>query len=153
MSRVGRLGAAHGGAEKQGGAKQSEAGRGGAGRGVAGRGRAERTGRDGATQGGTTRGGAAMRPEYKSSIRPPEHCGQPSWTSQDKQTCRIPNPDIPRVGRVGAPGGTAERGRAGLGANRLVRPRNTSPVYLPPKGSQKTSLERFSKSTNKRNPV
>ena len=60
---------------------------------------------------------------------PNEGCS--TTLSPHKITCRIPNPDIPRAGRVGAPGGTAGRGRAGLGANRFVRPGNTSPVYPP----------------------
>ena len=40
-----------------------------------------------------------------------------------------PGPEIPRAGRVGAPGGAAVRGRAILGANRTIRPRNKSPPY------------------------
>ena len=47
------------------------------------------------------------------------------------ETCRIQNPDIPRASRVGAPGGTARRGRAGLGANRAVWPIKASSVYSP----------------------
>ena len=42
-----------------------------------------------------------------------------------------PGPDIPRAGRVGAPGGAAVRGRAILGANRTIRPRIKSPPYPP----------------------
>ena len=41
------------------------------------------------------------------------------------------NPDIPRAGLVGAPGGAAERGRARLGANRIIRSGNKSPPFLP----------------------
>ena len=37
------------------------------------------------------------------------------------ETYRVQNPDIPRTGRVGAHGGVAGRGWAGLGANRTVR--------------------------------
>ena len=48
-----------------------------------------------------------------------------------KRTCRIQNPDIPRAGRVGAPGGAAGRGRARLGANRIIRPGNKSPPFPP----------------------
>ena len=46
-------------------------------------------------------------------------------------TRRAQNPDIPRAGRVGAPGGTAGRGRTGLGANRTVRPGDEGPSYPP----------------------
>ena len=46
-------------------------------------------------------------------------------------TCRIQNPNIPWAGRFGAPGGTARRGRAGLGAHRTVRQGITSPAYPP----------------------
>ena len=42
------------------------------------------------------------------------------------KTCRFQNPDIPRVGRVGAHGGTTRRGRAGLDANKTVRPGDLS---------------------------
>ena len=45
--------------------------------------------------------------------------------------CRIQNPDIPRAGRVSAHGGAAGRGRAGLGANRIVRPEDKRPANLP----------------------
>ena len=45
--------------------------------------------------------------------------------------CRIQNPDIPRAGRVGAPGGAAGRGRARLRANRIIRPGNKSPPSPP----------------------
>ena len=48
-----------------------------------------------------------------------------------KSTCRIQNPDIPRAGRVGAPGGAAGRGRAKLGANKIIRPGNKSPPHTP----------------------
>ena len=47
------------------------------------------------------------------------------------RTCRIQNPDIPWAGRVGALGGAAGRGRARLGANRIIRPGNKSPPYPP----------------------
>ena len=50
-------------------------------------------------------------------------------------TCRTQNPDIPRAGRVGAPGGVAGRGRARLGANRTIRPGKKSTV--PSKRSKK----------------
>ena len=46
-------------------------------------------------------------------------------------TCRTQNPDIPRAGRVGEPGGAARRGRARLGANRSIRPGNKGPSYFP----------------------
>ena len=45
--------------------------------------------------------------------------------------CRIQNPDIPRAVRVGAPGGTAGRGREGLDANRTVRLGSTRSSYPP----------------------
>ena len=45
--------------------------------------------------------------------------------------CQIRNPDIPRAGRVGAPGEAAGRGRAGLGANRTVRTGNNVFLYPP----------------------
>ena len=44
-------------------------------------------------------------------------------TSVSTGICRVQNPDIPRAG-VGAHGGAAGRGRAGLDANRNVRPGN-----------------------------
>ena len=46
-------------------------------------------------------------------------------------TCRVQNPDIPRAGRVGTHGGVTGRGRAGLGANRIVRPGNKPPSHPP----------------------
>ena len=52
-------------------------------------------------------------------------------TSEILCTCRIQNPDIPRAGRVGAPGGATGRGRARLGADRTSRPGNKGPLYLP----------------------
>ena len=48
-------------------------------------------------------------------------------------TCRIQNPDIPRAGWVGAPGGAARRGRAKFGANRTIHPKN------PPKNRRKVA--------------
>ena len=45
--------------------------------------------------------------------------------------CRIQNPDIPRAGRVGAHGGVAGRGRAGLFANRTVRLGNNPSSHSP----------------------
>ena len=46
-------------------------------------------------------------------------------------TCRIQNPDLPWAGQVAASGRAAGRGRAGLGANRTVRPGNKGPPYFP----------------------
>ena len=69
----------------------------------------------------------------------------------DYSICRIKNPDIPRMGRVGAPSGTAGRGWAGLGANRTIRPGNKSSVY-PPRIAE-TSLERLLRKTKKRNSI
>ena len=46
-------------------------------------------------------------------------------------TCRIQNPDIPRAGRVEAHRGVAGRSRAGLDANKTVRPRDKPTSYLP----------------------
>ena len=37
-----------------------------------------------------------------------------------KSTCLVQNPDIPLAGRVGAHGGVAGRGQAGLYANKIV---------------------------------
>ena len=53
-------------------------------------------------------------------------------------TCRVQNPDIPRADRVGAHGGAAERARAGLGANRTVRPENKA--LVPSKASNTRRL-------------
>ena len=50
-------------------------------------------------------------------------------SSSSSGTCRFQNPDIPRAGKVGAPGGAARRGRARLGANRTIRPGNKSPPF------------------------
>ena len=63
--------------------------------------------------------------------------------------CRIRNPDIPRASLVGAHGGVAGRGRAGLDANRIVGLGNNLPRTL--QSIEETSLERLSRSTNKRN--
>ena len=48
-----------------------------------------------------------------------------------KLICRVQNPDIPRAGRLAAHGGVAGRGRAGLGANRIVRLGHEPPSYRP----------------------
>ena len=53
--------------------------------------------------------------------------------------CRFQNPDIPRAGRVGAPGGAARRSRAGLNANKTVRLENKSSL-VPSKASKKRRL-------------
>ena len=47
------------------------------------------------------------------------------------ETCRIPNPDIPQAGRVGARGGVAGRGRAGRDADRTVRLGDKRPSFPP----------------------
>ena len=60
-----------------------------------------------------------------------ENCTRGSRYSISISICRIPNPDIPRASRVGAPGGAAGRGRARLGANRIIRPRNKSLPFPP----------------------
>ena len=46
-------------------------------------------------------------------------------------TCRVQNPDLPQAGWVGAHGGVAGRGRAGLGTNITVRLRDEPPSYPP----------------------
>ena len=51
--------------------------------------------------------------------------------SMPKNICRVDNLDIPRTGRVGAHGGAAARGRAGLVTDRTVRPGNKRPSYPP----------------------
>ena len=51
-------------------------------------------------------------------------------------TCRIQNPDIPQARRDGAPGGADGRGRARLGANRIIRPGNKKST-VPSKASKK----------------
>ena len=48
-----------------------------------------------------------------------------------EEYCRVQNPDIQRAGRVGAHGGAAGRSRAGLDANRTVRPGDKGPSYPP----------------------
>ena len=48
------------------------------------------------------------------------------------KTCLVQNPDIPQAGHVGAHGGVAGRGRAGLCANRTVR-LGTNPFSFSPK--------------------
>ena len=65
-------------------------------------------------------------------------------------TCRMQKPDIPLVGRFGAPGGAAGRGRPRLGANRTVR-QGKQKVQRTSKGIEKMSLQRLSRSTNNRN--
>ena len=69
----------------------------------------------------------------------------------NKITCRIQKSDIPRAAWVGAPGGAAGRVRARLGANRIIRPGNESQLF--PLSHRKMSLQRLSKSTNKRNAM
>ena len=68
-----------------------------------------------------------------------------------KSTCRIQNPDIPRAGRVGEPGGAAGRGRARLGANRTIRPKTK--VHRTFQSIENKSLQRLSRNTNKRNSM
>ena len=48
-----------------------------------------------------------------------------------RATCQVQNPDIPRACRVGAHGGVAGRGRAGLHANRSVRLGDNPFSYFP----------------------
>ena len=67
-------------------------------------------------------------------------------------TCRIQNPDIPRAGRVGAPGGAAGRGQARLNANRIIRP-GKKKVNRSRQGVEEPSFQRFSRSTKQRNPI
>ena len=70
------------------------------------------------------------------------------WSAtKNNYTCRVQNPDIPRAGRVGAHGGVAGRGRAGLDANRTVALLRTL------QSIKDTSLERRPRSKNKRNPM
>ena len=52
-------------------------------------------------------------------------------TNKRNPTCRIQNSDIPRAGRVGAPGGAAGRGRARLRASIIIRPENKIPPFPP----------------------
>ena len=51
--------------------------------------------------------------------------------SNSKTTYRIQNQDIPRAGRVVAPGGAVGRGRARWGANRIILPGDKSQSYPP----------------------
>ena len=69
-----------------------------------------------------------------------------------QETCRMQNPDIPRAGRGGAPGGAAGRSRARLGANRNVRP-DKQKVHRTFQCIEETSLQRLPRSTNERNPM
>ena len=69
-------------------------------------------------------------------------------TVASSSTFQIPNPDIPRVE---APGRAARQGRAKFGANRIIRTGNRSPPFF--KGIEDTSLQRFPRTTNKRNPM
>ena len=68
-----------------------------------------------------------------------------------ESTCRVQNTDIPWAGRVGAHGGVAGRGRAGLSANRTVRLGNNPSSHF--QSIEDTAPERFPRSTNKRNPI
>ena len=52
-------------------------------------------------------------------------------TSDKCYTGRVQNPDIPRAGRVRAHGGAAGQGRAGMDANRIVRPGDKLPSHPP----------------------
>ena len=66
-------------------------------------------------------------------------------------TCRIQNPDIPWAGRVGEPGGAAGQGRARLRANGTIWP--GTKVHRIFQSIEDTSLQRFSRNTNKRNSM
>ena len=67
-------------------------------------------------------------------------------------TFRIQNPNIPQSGRVRAPGGAAVRVRARLNANRIIRQGNKK-NHRSLQGIDERSLQRLSRSTNKRNPM
>ena len=62
--------------------------------------------------------------------------------------CRIQNPNIPRAGLVGAPGGPAGRGRAALGANKIMSRKQSS--LVPSEASKK---RRFNVSPEERTNV
>ena len=74
----------------------------------------------------------AARPSSAPPLRDaPPRLDPPVVCSSCAFTCRIQNPDIARAGRVGARGGVAGRGRAGLDANRTVRLGDKPPSYPP----------------------
>ena len=96
-----------------------------------------RAGRGGAAHGGAAGPGRTGRKPtgrfaQETTVSRARH-GIENNCSEHFQTCRVQNPDIPRAGRVGARGGAAGRGQAGLGANRTVRPGNKGPSYPPRK--------------------
>ena len=64
-------------------------------------------------------------------------------------TCRFQNPDIPQAGHFRMHGRLAGRGRAGLGANKIVCLTAVVPCSF--HRMEDTSLERLPGSTNKRN--
>ena len=74
-----------------------------------------------------------------------------SKKKKTKKTCRIKNPDILRTDRVEAPGGTAGRRRAALASIDLFGQKTQVPCTR--QGIAETSLERLSRSTDKRNPI
>ena len=76
---------------------------------------------------------SSIRPEDNPRSCPPanrEHFLERLFGSTNRLTCRIPNPDILRASRVGAPGGAAERGRARLGAYIIICPENKSHAFF-----------------------
>ena len=67
------------------------------------------------------------------------------------RTCHIQNPDIPRASRVAAPGGAAGRGRARLSVHKSCA--WEAKVHRTVQGIERTSLQRPSRNTNRRNPI
>ena len=116
-------------------ASWDEAGRSGAGRGVSGRGASGRR--------------RVCSPRKQSIHLPPK----------ELKTCRIQNPDIPRVGRGGAAHGKAAHGGAteldgaeqdGTSTGRFAQ-ETTVPLAF--QGIEDNCPERLFGSTNKRNPI
>ena len=93
--------------------------------------------------------GNESSPYLQKKIMPFKHFSRS--TNKRIPTCRIQNPDIPRAGRVGAPGRAAGRGRARLNANRIFQPGYKSPLFRP--SHRKSVASMFSRRTNKRNPM
>ena len=76
-----------------------------------------------------------LRPMVRSQARPVQKPGVRKELFESREgclkTCRVQNPDIPRMGRIGAHGGVAKRGGAELFANRTVRLGNNPSSHFP----------------------
>ena len=116
--------------------------------GWSGRGDARRSGGAGRGWAGRDSDGTVRPGNNRSSCLPGHrrNCPKRSFGSTNKRipTCRVQNPDMLRAGQVGAPGGAAGRGRAGLDANNTFRLWDKGPPY-PPKHRRNVAPTSFQK--------